>query len=99
MSLKTVSIPGEECCRYISKMYSSPYSRKRAMVHLKKNRRQIIVRIQDVQIAHDVVCSGNDNMLSPEITVSLVVAYLEAEDDLLERLKYISVFMMLFKML
>lgn len=97
MLLKTVSIPGEECCKYISRIYSSPYSRKRAIVHLKKNRRRVIMRIQDAQVAHDVVCS--DTIFAPEVTVSLVVAFLEAEDDLGERLKYVTAFMLLFKIL
>lgn len=82
----------------IRKMYTSPYTRKKALVHLKKNKRHVMMRIQDAQVAHDVVCSDNDNMLSPEVTVSLVVACLEA-DDLVERLKYVTAFMMLFKML
>ncbi len=81
----------------IRKIYTSPYTRKRAIVHLKKNRRKIIMRIQDAQVAHDVVYS--DTILTPEVTVSLVIAYLESEDDLIERLKYFAGFMLLFKIL
>jgi len=55
------------------------------------------MRIQDAQVAHDVVCS--DTIFAPEVTVSLVVACLEAEDDLVERLKYVTAFMLLFKIL
>lgn len=79
------------------KMYTSPYTRKRAIVHLKKNKRHIVMRMQDAQVAHDVVCS--DTIFSPEVTVSLVVACIEAEDDVVERLKYVTAFMLLFKML
>jgi hypothetical protein len=55
------------------------------------------MRLQDAQIAHDVVCS--DTIFAPEVTVSLVVAFLEAEDEPLERLKYVTAFMLLFKIL
>lgn len=94
MFLKT--IPRDECCRYITKIYKSPYTRKRALVYIKKNKRHIVMRMQDAQIAHDVVCS--DSIFAPEVTVSLVITFVESEDDVLERLRYIVGFMVLFNM-
>jgi len=81
----------------IRKIYTSPYTRKRALVHLKKNKRQVVLRIQDAQVAHDIVSS--DNILSPEVTVSLLISCLEADNDLIERIKYVTAFMVMFNIL
>ena len=94
--MSQISIPG--CgCKYITKITTSPYARKRAMVQLKRNRKHIVMRIQDAQVAHDVMSS--DTIFAPEVTVSLVIACIESEKDIVQRCKFVFGFMVLFKVL
>ena len=55
------------------------------------------MRIQDAQVAHDVISS--DTIFAPEVTVSLAIACIESEKDIVERCKYVVGFMVLFKVL